>query len=561
MVVRARRWLDGVAIDVADDGPGMSEALAAQVFEPFFTTKPEGEGTGLGLSISQGIVREHGGRIMLTTEEEQGSIFTVQLPLATQPPAPPDSEQRVPTRRLRVLVVDDEPHILHYMRATLEAWGHIPVVASDGAEALAVAADDNFDLVISDLRMPRLSGREFYEELARRRPELAARLVFSTGDTVRGDTLAFLESLDRPYLHKPFSLAELRSLLGRWLGKAAPTSAAATAGRWKRCRSRDPRRRPRRVRPGVARRAASGVAARPGAAACRSRQSGGRDRRRLRARHPTAAGQRPGARGQVAVGHRPRVVLPSCARFGQAPPVHAHDAHAVTLAGLVALATGVPLVATRRVDFHLRGLGLWRRAARVIAVSSAVADVLTDDGVDPVRIQVIHSGIDLDAARQAEPHGLRQQLGLGPEIQLACTVGALVPHKDHATLLHAARLLAGPFPTLHWAIAGEGELRPVLEWLAAELGIADRVHFLGHVSQPLGVIADADVYVMSSRQGASAPRFWTPWPVASPLHPPRRAGCPRCCMKGAGFWCPHAVPMRSQERFGDSVIRICASGW
>ncbi len=215
VVVRARRWLDGVAVDVADDGPGMSEALAAQVFEPFFTTKPEGEGTGLGLSISQGIVREHGGRIMLSTEEEGGSVFTVQLPLATQPTAPvPDEDQQVPTRRLRVLVVDDEPHILHYMRATLEAWGHVPVVASDGAEALAVAEGDNFDLVISDLRMPRLSGREFYEELVRRRPELAARLVFSSGDTVRGDTLAFLESLDRPYLHKPFSLAELRDLLG-----------------------------------------------------------------------------------------------------------------------------------------------------------------------------------------------------------------------------------------------------------------------------------------------------------------------------------------------------------
>jgi two-component system NtrC family sensor kinase len=214
VTVRARRWLDGVAVDVADDGPGMSEALAAQVFEPFFTTKPEGEGTGLGLSISQGIVREHGGRIMLATEEEKGSVFTVQLPLATRPPAPvPDEDQRVPTRRLRVLVVDDEPHILHYMRATLEAWGHIPVVASDGAEALAVAAEDTFDLVISDLRMPRLSGRELYEELARRRPELADRLVFSTGDTVRGDTLAFLESLNRPYLHKPFSLAELRGLL------------------------------------------------------------------------------------------------------------------------------------------------------------------------------------------------------------------------------------------------------------------------------------------------------------------------------------------------------------
>jgi CheY-like chemotaxis protein len=96
------------------------------------------------------------------------------------------------------------------------------VVASDGAEALAVAAEDPFDLVISDLRMPRLSGREFYEELLRRRPELAARLVFSTGDTVRGDTLSFLESLDRPYLHKPFSLAELRSLLGEVARQSGP---------------------------------------------------------------------------------------------------------------------------------------------------------------------------------------------------------------------------------------------------------------------------------------------------------------------------------------------------
>jgi two-component system NtrC family sensor kinase len=215
IIVRARRWLDGVAIDFIDDGPGMSETLAAQAFEPFFTTKAEGQGTGLGLSISQGIVREHGGRIMLATEEGRGSTFTVQLPLATRPTAPaPDAGSRAPTRRLKVLVVDDEPHILHYMRATLEAWGHIPIVAGDGTEALELASKEAFDLIISDLRMPRLGGREFYEELARKNPPMAARLVFSTGDTVRGDTLAFLETLNRPYLHKPFSLAELRQLLG-----------------------------------------------------------------------------------------------------------------------------------------------------------------------------------------------------------------------------------------------------------------------------------------------------------------------------------------------------------
>jgi two-component system, NtrC family, sensor kinase len=214
VLVRARRWLDGVAIDVIDDGPGMSEPVAAQVFEPFFTTKPEGEGTGLGLSISQGILREHGGRIMLFTEEGRGSSFTVQLPLASRPPAPqPEPGTGAPTKRLRVLVVDDEPHILHYMRATLEAWGHTPVVASNGREGLELTERETFDLVISDLRMPELGGREFYEELARRQPAMLDRLVFSTGDTVRGDTLAFLESIDRPYLHKPFSLAELRALL------------------------------------------------------------------------------------------------------------------------------------------------------------------------------------------------------------------------------------------------------------------------------------------------------------------------------------------------------------
>jgi two-component system NtrC family sensor kinase len=99
------------------------------------------------------------------------------------------------------------------MRATLEAWGHTPVVASNGREGLELTERETFDLVISDLRMPELGGREFYEELARRQPAMLDRLVFSTGDTVRGDTLAFLESIDRPYLHKPFSLAELRALL------------------------------------------------------------------------------------------------------------------------------------------------------------------------------------------------------------------------------------------------------------------------------------------------------------------------------------------------------------
>ncbi len=226
VIVRARRTSEGVAVDFIDDGPGMSESVAARVFEPFFTTKPEGQGTGLGLSIGQGIVKEHGGRITLSTTQGNGATFTVELPQRGEPvpaPAPPTLEAA--PHGLRILVVDDEPHILHYMRATLEAWGHTVEIASDGAVGLERAALEQFDLIISDLRMPRLGGREFYEALVRQNPEMAARTVFSTGDTVRGDTLEFLERQGRPYLRKPFGLAELRALLAGVPRRSSPTSS------------------------------------------------------------------------------------------------------------------------------------------------------------------------------------------------------------------------------------------------------------------------------------------------------------------------------------------------
>jgi two-component system NtrC family sensor kinase len=215
ITVTAKRWLDGVAVTVADDGPGISEELLPRVFEPFFTTKSQGEGTGLGLSICQGIVKEHGGRITLESSPGAGASFTVELLSGsrTRPPIAPATA--TPARgALRVLVVDDEPPILHYMRATLESWGHRVEVASDGTEAVERALIEPFDVIICDLRMPRLGGREMYDDLARRHPEIAEKVIFATGDTVRGDTLQFLETLGRPFLHKPFTLAELRTVLG-----------------------------------------------------------------------------------------------------------------------------------------------------------------------------------------------------------------------------------------------------------------------------------------------------------------------------------------------------------
>lgn len=215
VTVTAKRWLDGLAVSVADDGPGIPEELLPRVFEPFFTTKTQGEGTGLGLSICQGIIKEHGGRITLESSPGAGSTFTVELLGGGRPSRP---SQPMPALEaagaLRILVVDDEPHILHYMRATLESWGHLVEVASDGTEAVERALVVPFDVIICDLRMPRLGGREMYNNLARAHPHIARKVIFATGDTVRGDTLQFLETLGRPFLHKPFTLGELRTVLG-----------------------------------------------------------------------------------------------------------------------------------------------------------------------------------------------------------------------------------------------------------------------------------------------------------------------------------------------------------
>lgn len=208
----AESWLDGVAVTVVDDGPGIPSDIADRVFEPFFTTKPEHEGTGLGLSICHGIVTEHGGTIHLVDPSGPGAAFRVELPGGAGVTLASDVD--VPeSPSLRVLLIDDEPHILHYMRAALEAWGHHVEVAPDGQAGYDVATERPFDVIITDLRMPRVGGRDFYRTLRDNHPLIAERVVFCTGDTVDAATLDFLDTTGRPYLEKPFSLAELRSVL------------------------------------------------------------------------------------------------------------------------------------------------------------------------------------------------------------------------------------------------------------------------------------------------------------------------------------------------------------
>ncbi len=218
--------------------------------------------------------------------------------------------------------------------------------------------------------------------------------------------------------------------------------------------------------------------------------------------------------------------------------LHAHDAHAVTLAAVASRLTNRPFIATRRVDFHLRHPGIWRRAQRVIAISHAVSDVLLADGIRAEQISIIPSGISLEDARAAAPFGVRSRLGLPADAQIAANVAALVGHKDHDTLLRAADALRTTHPQLHWVVAGEGPRRRDIERLRQELGLSSCVHLVGHISDPVGLIAEADVYAMSSSQEGLGTSVLDAMARGIPVASTAAGGLPDLLSDGAGLLVP-----------------------
>ena len=184
--------------------------------------------------------------------------------------------------------------------------------------------------------------------------------------------------------------------------------------------------------------------------------------------------------------------------------IHVHDSHALALARWARAWRRQPprLLAHRRVDFHVRHGSGWHRADAIVAVSEGVKRVLTDGGVPAARITVIPDGIDTDEVRQSatRPLDIRARLRLPPGTPLAVNVAALVDHKDQRTLLRAAHTARADAPDLHWAIAGDGELRRSLEAEVARLELRDRVHLLGYLEEADALIREGDVFVMSSKE-------------------------------------------------------------
>jgi PAS domain S-box-containing protein len=214
-----RTWHDAdqesVILEINDDGPGIPEDLQPKIFDPFFTTKEVGKGTGLGLTVAYAIVQEHGGRIRLESRPNAGASFYVEMPISggKLPPVPITRPRRdAPVEAIAgasILVVEDEAQLASAVVDALRDAGYLVQHAPDGEEALNKVNADAFDLVICDLKMPRMDGKAFYKRLSAAAPGLARRVIFVTGDVAGTDAEEFLEESGCRWLAKPFRLGDL----------------------------------------------------------------------------------------------------------------------------------------------------------------------------------------------------------------------------------------------------------------------------------------------------------------------------------------------------------------
>jgi two-component system cell cycle sensor histidine kinase/response regulator CckA len=204
---------DSVVLEVQDDGPGMSDATRSKIFDPFFTTKEVGKGTGLGLSVAYAIAQEHGGRIWVESAIGRGTSFYVELPVAGESiPARAAAPEPVPLdafNGLRALVVEDEPALGAAVAEALADAGFVVDRAGDGEEGLMRLAEASYDLIVCDLKMPRIDGMQFYRAMAAATPALARRVIFVTGAVAGTDAERFLAETGCCWLAKPFRLGDL----------------------------------------------------------------------------------------------------------------------------------------------------------------------------------------------------------------------------------------------------------------------------------------------------------------------------------------------------------------
>ncbi|GIW07611.1 MAG: hypothetical protein KatS3mg060_2416 [Dehalococcoidia bacterium] len=218
IVLSATRHGDAVAIQVQDTGIGMSEAVRRRIFEPYFTTKGE-RGSGLGLPMVYAVVKRYGGEIEVESEPGRGTTITIHLPFGPSLPQPTVAPP--PSGRIgHVLVLDDEPGIAAMMARMLTRDGHAVASFTSPQEAIAAIERERFDVVVTDLGMPSISGWAIAEAAKRRDP--STRVVLATGWGAEIDRDSPASAQIDAILPKPFQFQRLRTLIRSLLAGDSP---------------------------------------------------------------------------------------------------------------------------------------------------------------------------------------------------------------------------------------------------------------------------------------------------------------------------------------------------
>jgi len=240
--------------------------------------------------------------------------------------------------------------------------------------------------------------------------------------------------------------------------------------------------------------------------------------------------------------------------------IHAHDPHGVAVAALACRLSAVPerpvLVASRRVDFHIRGNALsrlkYRQVDLFLAASDAIRRMLLEDGIPPDAVVTVHEGIDVARIQEVRPASVHAAFNLLPG-RVVGNVGALVPHKGQKYLVDAAPIVLRRVPDARFLILGQGELRPVLERQVAELRLGDHVVLAGFRSDVLALLKAFDVFVMSSVTEGLGTSLLDAMAAGRAIVATSAGGIPEVVEDGrTGL----LVPPRDSAALADAIVRL-----
>ena len=215
ITVSSKQENGSVVLAVNDTGEGIPDEIKGKVFDPFFTTKGS-RGLGLGLSVSYGIISRHGGQIDFDSTVGEGTTFTIQLPLAREAArkVTPEPEPRT-TASARILVVDDDPEVSEVLELMIKKFGHEVTVINSGKEAVSAFQDGQYDMVVTDLGMPDISGREVARAVKKERPDTPVLLITGWGVQLELDEMPEIDNL----IAKPFTKKVLSARIAELLAE------------------------------------------------------------------------------------------------------------------------------------------------------------------------------------------------------------------------------------------------------------------------------------------------------------------------------------------------------